>query len=253
VADLSGHRYRNNSSYSNQPPDVSASSHLSAGSLPSPTVGTARHQPSSAAAAGSSSYSLSDPRAGLGSPAYSSGPGHSVTAHAQPVRPAPTHHNRPAPAAGHPVGHYDGGPLSAAAAGGLQRHSSGPNRSTVTTNSRLGNSNSSTQQTVYSSPSNAALSTTSSSSSGSQPSAAAGKITNRPPALHGAINPISLEQRINKVISQNQAIVETLGKIIIFIFSLLCSDFHRVLCVISKQMKGSRSRPALKGHRSLKL
>jgi hypothetical protein len=198
VADLSGHRYRTNS-FTSQPSNASpSSSNLSAGSLPSPTIGTARqHQ----------SYPLSDPRTGLAN--YGS-PGH-----LPPVRPAPTHPNsssRPAQAAGHSAGgHYD-------SAAGMPRPSSGSGSRTtaaalpsVTTSSRLNNCNNA-QQIVYNN-STAPVSTNSSSgSTGTQQSAAA-KV-NRPPALlHGAINPISLEQRINKVISQNQAIVETLGKI----------------------------------------
>jgi hypothetical protein len=73
---------------------------------------------------------------------------------------------------------------------------------------------SSSSQVVFSSQS--APSANSSQAAVSKTSGPGGQSTGQ----HGtsAINPISLEQRINKVISQNQAIVETLGSTVSFPF-----------------------------------
>jgi hypothetical protein len=81
---------------------------------------------------------------------------------------------------------------------------SGPGRLSNSSSSSISSSSS---QPVYSSPSGP---TTSESSSQQQPPAAS-KAGGQTVGASG-ISPISLEQRINKVISQNQAIVETLGK-----------------------------------------
>jgi hypothetical protein len=76
---------------------------------------------------------------------------------------------------------------------------SGPGRLSISS------SISSSSQPVYSSPSGPAT-----SESSSQQPPAASKAGGQTVGASG-ISPISLEQRINKVISQNQAIVETLG------------------------------------------
>ena len=103
----------------------------------------------------------------------------------------------------HSVGRYDTlAPVS-------QQHMAGQSKAAqpaATTTTPSGRVNSVSAQLIQSSQSAAAV-VSSSQQQAAKPGVGAA-------VMLGGINPISLEQRINKVISQNQAIVETLGETI---------------------------------------
>ena len=105
----------------------------------------------------------------------------------------------------HSVGRYDTlAPVS-------QQHMAGQSKAAqpaATTTTPSGRVNSVSAQLIQSSQSTAAV-VSSSQQQAAKPGVGAAVMLGA-----GGINPISLEQRINKVISQNQAIVETLGETI---------------------------------------
>ena len=236
AVDGGGHnRYRNPvvNSFSIQPPHVAAGI-LSSGSQPSPTasnrvgLSTASRHPTAAGSSHQLSVAPPIPRPGLAhqtgdygslirpsasnnSQAPSAAGGHHVMSLGPSGRPSPLSaaalgtSSGSALSSSHSVGRYDTlAPVS-------QQHMAGQSKAAhpaATTTTPSGRVNSVSAQLIQSSQSAAAV-VSSSQQQAAKPGVGAAVMLGA-----GGINPISLEQRINKVISQNQAIVETLGETI---------------------------------------